>query len=230
MTCLECGAQVLSINFKHLKRCCGLTPQEYRVRHPGAALVDEDVRKALGRAGESNPNWQGGRTIKHCECGKRLSKHNRSGMCVSCSRKGERNPFHGRTHSDETWQRMKESNRRRDPSTYRGGGADPEVLSELRRKEWARRTPEEKQRHLSSFIAAGQIHNRKASGTKIETVVAGILTELGVQFCQNVQLGRYNVDFLIRRTIIECFGDFWHCNPAFWKPEDYNRCKRSVGA
>ena len=222
MICLECGAQMRSINYRHLKRCCGLTPQEYRARHPGAPLLDEDVRIAIGRPGESNPNWRGGRTIKHCECGKRLARSNRSGLCMSCSRKGERNPFQGKAHGDQTRLRMKESNRLRDRSTYRGGGADPEVLSARRREEWARRSPEEKQRHLASFIAAGQVHNRRSSGTKIETIVAGMLGEMGVPFRQNVQLGRHNVDFLMGRTIIECFGDFWHCNPDLWKAGDYN--------
>lgn len=226
MICLECGAQVRSINFKHLKSCCGLTPGEYRERHPGAPLLDEDVRLSIGMPGESNPNWRGGRTIKHCECGKRLSRSNRSGLCISCSRKGERNPFHGREHSGDTRLRMKESNRHRDPATYRGGGADPAVLSERRRQEWARRSPEEKERHLASFIAAGQVHNRRSTGTKIETTVAGILEDLGVQFSQNTQIGRHNVDFLVGRTIIECFGDFWHCNPVLWKAGDYNASLR----
>lgn len=230
MICLECGAEVRSINYRHLMRCCGLSPHEYRVRHPGAALLDDDVRASIGRLGETNPNWQGGRTIKHCECGKRLSKNNASGLCISCSRKGTRNPFHGKAHTDGTRLRMKEANRRRDRSTYRGGGADPEVLSARRREEWARRSPEEKLRHLGSFIAAGQLHNRRSSGTRIETIVAGILAELGVEYRQNAQLGRHNVDFLVGRTIIECFGDFWHCNPTLWKPEDLNRSLRMTAA
>jgi very-short-patch-repair endonuclease len=222
MVCLECGKQVRSINYQHLRSCSGITPREYQARHPGAPLIDEDVRTAIGRAGERNPNWQGGKTIKHCECGKRLSRHNRSGFCTSCSRRGDRNPFHGKTHTSETRSRMKDSNQMRDRSTYRGGGADPAILSQRRREEWARRTPEEKERHLRRFIAAGQKHNRKSSRTEIETIVAGILAEMRVEYQQNVQLGRYNVDFLVGTTIIECFGDFWHCNPRLWSAEEYN--------
>jgi G:T-mismatch repair DNA endonuclease (very short patch repair protein) len=118
---------------------------------------------------------------------------------------------------------MRESQRKRDPSTYHGGGADPAVLSELRRQEWARRTPEQKQRHLHAFIAAGQIHNKKSSKTAIEATVGGMLNALGIPFRQNVQIGRYNVDFLVGRTIIECFGDFWHCNPSLWAEGDFNK-------
>jgi G:T-mismatch repair DNA endonuclease (very short patch repair protein) len=118
---------------------------------------------------------------------------------------------------------MKDANRHRDPASYRGGGADPAVLSELRRQEWARRSPEEKERHLASFIAAGQVHNRRSSGTRIELVVAAMLDDLGVHYRRNTQVGRHNVDFLAGRVIVECFGDFWHCNPALWAAGDYNR-------
>jgi hypothetical protein len=37
-----------------------------------------------------------------------------------------------------------------------------------------------------------------------------------------VQNGRYNVDFVADAVIIECFGDFWHCNPALWSADRYN--------
>jgi G:T-mismatch repair DNA endonuclease (very short patch repair protein) len=223
MICLECGKQLRSINFKHLRSCCGLSPSGYLQRHPGAALIDDDVRAAISRPGDANPNWQGGRTIKHCECGKRLARSNRSGLCPSCARSGDRNPFSGKHHSARSRERMREAQRMRDPSTYRGGGADPELLSELRRREWARRTPEEKQRHLSAFIAAGQVHNRRSSKTRIEILVAQLLDELGLEYSQNVQIGRYNVDFVVGGTIVECYGDFWHCNPALWSEGDYNR-------
>jgi G:T-mismatch repair DNA endonuclease (very short patch repair protein) len=111
----------------------------------------------------------------------------------------------------------------RDPSTYRGGRADPAVLSQRRREEWARRSPEEKSRHLAAFIEAGQRHNKKNQKTRIETLVADMLDRLGLPYRQNVQVGRYNVDFVVGETVIECFGDFWHCNPALWPADRYNR-------
>jgi very-short-patch-repair endonuclease len=121
---------------------------------------------------------------------------------------------------------MREAAKTRDPSTYRGRPPDSAVLSELRRREWARRTPEEKERHLAAFIAAGQVHNKKSSKTRIETIVRGILSALKVEFEQNVQLGRFNVDFLVEDLIVECQGDFWHCNPAIWVPDQYNASLR----
>lgn len=117
---------------------------------------------------------------------------------------------------------MRAAAEKRDPSTYRGGRADPAVLSQCRREEWARRSPEEKSLHLAAFIEAGQRHNKKNQKTRIETLVAGMLDRLRVAYRQNVQIGRYNVDFVVGTTIIECFGDFWHCNPALWPAERYN--------
>lgn len=41
---------------------------------------------------------------------------------------------------------------------------------------------------------------------------------------RNIQIGRYNVDFLVEEsTIIECFGDYWHCNPGLYGPDFYHR-------
>jgi G:T-mismatch repair DNA endonuclease (very short patch repair protein) len=117
---------------------------------------------------------------------------------------------------------MKVSAARRDRSTYRGGRPDPALLSKRRSEEWARRSPEQKARHLASFIAAGQRHNKKNQKTRIERLIASILERIGVTYRQNVQIGRFNVDFVVDGTIIECYGDFWHCNPATWPPGRYN--------
>jgi hypothetical protein len=101
---------------------------------------------------------------------------------------------------------MREAAKRREPSTYRGGGTDPALLSELRRREWARRSPEEKQSHLAAFIEAGQKNNKKNQKTSIEGVVRTILSELGVSFEQNQQLGRYNVEDARRQAALESRG------------------------
>lgn len=96
------------------------------------------------------------------------------------------------------------------------------LLSRRRLEEWARRSREEKASHLAAFIAAGQKHNERNQKTRIETLVARMLDRLGTAYEQNVQIGRYNVDFLMGSTIIECYGDFWHCNPGSWPEDRYN--------
>jgi very-short-patch-repair endonuclease len=154
-----------------------------------------------------------------------LSRGTKGQRCATCrDRSGAANPFFRKTHTSETRKRMRQAARTRDPSTYRGGGgADPELLSQRRREEWGRRTPEEKEKHLASFIAAGQVHNRRSSKTQIETAVRRMLEEAGIRYRQNVQMGRFNVDFLCGDVVIECFGDFWHCNPRLWAPDELNR-------
>lgn len=185
--------------------------------------MDAEVRAAISRPMETNPRWKG-RSGRVCEgCGKSLYRRTRGKWCADCrDRTGEANPFFGKRHEAETRARMKAAAATRDPSTYRGGRPDPAVLSERRRQEWARRSPEEKSRHLAAFIEAGQRHNKKNQKTRIKTLVAAMLDRLGVAYQQNVQLGRYNVDFIVGMTIIECYGDFWHCNPDLWPPEQYN--------
>lgn len=224
MICLECGRTVRSINYKHLRACSGLSPGEYRARHPGAELMDREVRDSISRPMELNPRWRG-RSGRRCEvCAKAISRKTRGERCAKCREcSGPANAFFGKRHAGDTRARMKESAARRDRSTYRDGRPDPALLSRRRSEEWARRSPEEKARHLEAFIAAGQRHNKKNQKTRIETLVAAMLDRMGVDYRQNVQIGRYNVDFMIGSTIVECFGDFWHCNPALWPPERYNR-------
>ena len=223
MICLECGRTVRSINYKHLRSCSGLSPAEYRVRHPDAELMDRDVRESISRPMESNPRWRG-RTGRTCEtCGKVISRKTRGSRCVKCrDRSGIANPFFGKRHGDDVRAQMQAAAALRDRSTYRGGRPDPALLSQRRSEEWARRSPEEKARHLRAFIAAGQRSNKKNQKTRIEKIVAAMLDRLGAQYLQNVQIGRYNVDFLIGLSIVECYGDFWHCNPALWPAERYN--------
>ena len=50
-----------------------------------------------------------------------------------------------------------------------------------------------------------------------------MLNEIGVTYRQNVQIGRFNADFLCGDLIIECYGDFWHCNPVLWSADAVNR-------
>lgn len=223
MICLECGRTVRSINYMHLRTCSGLSPAEYRARHPGAELMDRDVRDSISRPMERNPRWRG-RSGRRCEvCGMSIFRKTRGDRCVKCrERVGSANPFFGKKHGGDARTRMKESAARRDRSTYRGGRADPALLSRRRSEEWARRSPEVKGRHLEAFIAAGQRSNKKNQKTRIEATVAAMLDRMGAEYRQNVQIGRYNVDFLIGTIIVECYGDFWHCNPALWPAERYN--------
>ena len=64
----------------------------------------------------------------------------------------------------------------------------------------------------------------RISRTKIESTVAHFLDNLGIVYRQNQNIGRFNVDFLVDdKYIIECYGNFWHCNPQKYPPDFYNR-------
>jgi very-short-patch-repair endonuclease len=225
MKCFECGREVRNINFKHLKSCSNLTPQEYREKHSGADLVDPEVKKSFGLPLERNPNWKGGRSYRSCgDCGKQLSPNNKSDQCSRCARLGTKNPFFGRKHTDDTRKKMALSARLRDPATYNPGKLSSETISRVQRRYWSRIPPAERAGRLTSFIESGQRYNKKSSKTKIENSMASVLSELGLVYERNVQIGRYNVDFLIKpKTIIECFGDYWHCNPMTYESDFYHR-------
>jgi G:T-mismatch repair DNA endonuclease (very short patch repair protein) len=227
MQCEECGRVVRSINYRHLQSCSGITPLEYRSRHPAAALMDADVRASVGRAGDANGNWRGGKTIKFCrDCQKRLAASNRSGLCSSCTKIGIRNPFAGKRHNAVTRAKMKVSNTRRDPATYRGGARAGETMSAARRKDWANRSPTQREEMIERLVAAGQRSGRLPSNTRQERVVAALLSERGIPFATQVKIGRYVVDFVVGSTVIECYGDYWHCNPESHAPGAYNRSIR----
>lgn len=226
MQCLECGRTVKSINYKHLQSCSGITPQEYRQRHPNAELMDQSVKDSCALKLEHNPNWKGGKTYRYCKgCNKRLARNTQGNSCSKCrDRIGENNPFFGKHHSAQTRKKMVIANKNRDPSTYKGGGMTSEQASLIQKRYWQRLSKDEKANRLASFIEAGQIHNKRSKKTKIENLMASILDDLGISHQRNVQIGRYNVDFLVNNThIIECFSDFWHCNPNIYEPHFFNK-------
>lgn len=65
--------------------------------------------------------------------------------------------------------------------------------------------------------------------TLIEQKVADILSSMQVSFKQEVTIGKYTVDFLVNDTyIIECYGDFWHCNPEKYSSDYFNKGKRKT--
>ena len=50
-----------------------------------------------------------------------------------------------------------------------------------------------------------------------------------MDFKSHVTIGEYNVDFLVNdEYIIECYGDFWHCNPNKYKPSYFNKSKKKT--
>jgi len=68
-----------------------------------------------------------------------------------------------------------------------------------------------------------------ATCNKIEQTVSTILTRLNLPFETQVPVDRYTVDFLVdKKYIVECYGDFWHCNPQQYTSSYFNKGKKKT--
>jgi very-short-patch-repair endonuclease len=73
-------------------------------------------------------------------------------------------------------------------------------------------------------------NNKKTSQhNSIEEKVATILESMNVPYESQVVIDKYTVDFLIdKKYIVECYGDFWHCNPHQYTSSYFNRGKKKT--
>jgi G:T-mismatch repair DNA endonuclease (very short patch repair protein) len=55
-----------------------------------------------------------------------------------------------------------------------------------------------------------------------EKKVMRVLDAAGIEYEHSVRIGRYVVDFVVGETVVECYGDYWHCNPDTFDPADTN--------
>jgi group I intron endonuclease len=79
-------------------------------------MSDEDKQAKFARFGDKNPNWRGGISKSYCKCGKEKSLTAK--VCGNCrDRSGNKNPFFGKTHSEETIKKIANANRGKIPVT-----------------------------------------------------------------------------------------------------------------
>jgi very-short-patch-repair endonuclease len=63
----------------------------------------------------------------------------------------------------------------------------------------------------------------------IENKVEQILQSLNVPYQPQVVIDKYTVDFLVDgKYIVECYGDYWHCNPHQYTSSYFNRGKKKT--
>jgi G:T-mismatch repair DNA endonuclease (very short patch repair protein) len=63
---------------------------------------------------------------------------------------------------------------------------------------------------------------KKKSG--IEEKVEKLIEKFDISYTDQACLGKYTVDFLVDdKYIIECYGDFWHCNPTKYTGSFFNK-------
>ena len=64
-------------------------------------MTQEERSKKWGKCGDTNPNWRGGSSDRRClNCNKSIDFNAKK--CSSCAKIGDDNPFHGKTHSNES--------------------------------------------------------------------------------------------------------------------------------
>lgn len=66
--------------------------------------------------------------------------------------------------------------------------------------------------------------------TVIELATYQALVDMNADFAQQVRIGPYVVDALLpaEQIVIECMGDFWHCNPAVYPAGPKCQIQRNV--
>lgn len=81
-------------------------------------IIQKVLESRRSYKAEGNPNWKGGGSKKQCKCGKAIALINET--CADCrDRLGERNPFYGKSHSNEVKKKIGESRKGKKPSNTR---------------------------------------------------------------------------------------------------------------
>lgn len=164
---------------------------------------------------------------KCSKCRKQIDDRSKSGLCIKCCRLGNLNPFYNRKHTIKTRQHMKEKAKQRDNSTYHRIIQTAKMRKNHRnfmKERWKNVSKKDKEAMIKNWVIKGLESCKKSSKTKIENIMYRTLKQLKFKNIErNVQISYYNVDFLIDNLIIECFGDYWHCNPLIFDKNKYNK-------
>ena len=76
-----------------------------------------------------------------------------------------------------------------------------------------------------------EVKKKKSSLNAIEQKMMSVLHSMNLSYESQATINNYNVDFLIdEKYIIECYGDYWHCNPVRYAADYYNRGKKKTAA
>jgi len=125
---------------------------------------------------------------------------------------------------------MKEKAKLRDNSTYHRIVQTAKMRknhSNFMKEKWKNVSKKDKEAMIKNWVIKGLEGCKKSSKTTIENIMYRTLKQLKFKNIErNVQISYYNVDFLIDNLIIECFGDYWHCNPLIFDKNKYNKSLR----
>jgi very-short-patch-repair endonuclease len=154
---------------------------------------------------------------KKCHC--IIDDRNKRGFCVKHTNfSRERNSFWGMKHSKKTKNIMKQHHQdfHGENNPFFGKKHTRKSINKMRKSHksnWLKYDTKKRNKILYNLITS----SRKTRGTKIEKIISNFLNILNIKHRRHVQMGLYNVDFLVdKKFIIECFGDYWHFNPKFF--------------
>lgn len=122
----------------------------------------------------------------------------------STSCPGQRNGMYGRTHTQDTVDKLREANLR----------------------QFAR--PGARERHAQLTVKQIQAGRTGKAYNKLEMLVATALAEAKIEFECQYSLGRYVYDFHVAKwlLLVEVNGTFWHSDPRFYDPTSLTAIQR----
>lgn len=192
----------------------------------------------------NNSNRKLGKTCT--ECGISITDKNKSGYCnIHRDRTGVNNPFYGKTHSQETVDRIKEATSKNSKELWKNEEYRQKVIagvSKPRREgfkeeqsarvtQWYKDNPEQKTLRSITMKKSwndGKIepNSNSINSSKLEKAlfkdVKGIALDVEQLKTIKDSSGRWMFpDILVEgRVIIEFYGDYWHANPRKYKEKD----------
>lgn len=148
-------------------------------------------------------------------CGKTIS-YGSTGRCIKCAAKVKKSPETIKKMSEATTINMTE--RWKNPEFKKRVSKSVSIAIKEKYKD---------DKYVEKRSAG--IHNYLSKmSSKLELSVFEYIKNSG--YLNSIRIGRYVVDFVnnANRIIIECYGDYWHCNPNKYSPDYYCKGKKST--
>jgi len=192
--------------------------------------------------------------MKNClTCGKEISDKNKSGYCKKhLDVSGEKNPFYGKTFSEETLNRIKQKTREasikkwQDPvyrdknikSTSKPRKPSFSIEQKIRIKKWYQDNPEQRDirsvQMKNSWETGKIVHNvTRYNTSKSEKELFEIVKNMCLDCVMKKALKYENKiiipDILIPEIhlVIEFYGDYWHANPDCYEADTIIKNQRA---